>query len=162
MQKYFDAPENREKLLQQVNEWLGVPYEHMGESKSGIDCTKLFGKVLEGLGVLNGNLKGVYKAPDWYVQSKREVLLEFVDQTLKEHLKKGFIFLRLPPRDLQFGDFLFFSFSKSGVAHHSAIYLGDGKICHVITKRNCCIEMLSKAWEKRIKKVYRLTTWLSD
>lgn len=161
MKPYFEDKHNQEEFLKLLDTWKGVPYEHMGESKSGIDCSKLLGKLLLEMGILNGNLEKVYKAPDWYLSSKKEVLLEFVNLTLKEHLnKKDFYFMKIPtPNELRFGDFLFFAIASSGVCNHSAIYLGEERIFHCLTNRHCCYDQLNFSWKKRIAWAYRLMLW---
>lgn len=162
MKLYFEEPHHRDLLFEQIEAWNNVPYEHMGETKSGVDCSKLLGQILFAMGVLKGNLEKVYKAPDWMLSGKQEVLLDFVNETLKEYLnKKDFYFskIKAPLKELYFGDFLFFSLVKSGVTNHAAIYLGEDKIFHCLTKQKCCIDQLSFSWRKRITQVYRLKLW---
>lgn len=160
MKLYFEEPRHRELLRQQVDEWIGVPYEHMGETKSGIDCTKLLGKMLMGIGVFNGNLPNIYAPQDWMISGKQEVLLNFTDETFKKHLNRGLYCSKLTGQiERQIGDILFFSNMKSGVCNHSALYIGDNNIFHCLTYRSCLIEKLSVAWARRIKKVYRVMIW---
>ncbi len=160
MKQYFDEPYHQELLMQQVEEWLGVPYEHMGETKSGVDCTKLLGKMLVGIGVFSGFLPNVYAPQDWMISGKKEILIGFIDEAFRKYLNRGLYCSKLSGlTEPKFGDLLFFSLVKSGVCNHSAIYIGDNNIFHCVTNRSCFIEKLSVAWSRRIKKVYRVMTW---
>ena len=130
----------------------------MGEDKSGVDCTKLLGSILVELGVFSATIEGFHIPPDWFINGKDELLLETVDKHIELFLdeEKHFILKHREQQKLEFGDFLFFSLSKSGVSHHAAVYVGGDEIFHVWHKGYCSFAPLSRAWKNRISWNYRL------
>ena len=145
----------REELLNVLNSWIGVPYEHMGETKSGIDCSKLLAEVLQEIGVLTGKKEKVFLPFDWIFQTRKELLLEIVDENIKNFLRPGLKF-EILKKDPEFGDLVFFSLLKSGVTNHSGIYTGKNQIFHCLTKRSCMFYSLPECWINRITFIYRL------
>jgi len=118
------------------------------------------------LGVFSGKQPGIYISPDWMIQSRDELLLNYIDQNIIKFLNPGLkfdVYMESFP-ELKFGDFLFFSLVKSGITCHSAIYVdeADELIFHARQKKCCMQETLSNSWKKRLTYIYRLKTWESQ
>ncbi len=154
---FYDKAENRSNLMSVLKNWENVPYEHMGETKSGIDCSKLLAEVLIELGQLTGKVEKVFLSFDWIFQVKKELMLEIVDQNIKEFLIPSLKFEIIErPSELKFGDLLFFNLVRNGNTCHSSFYCGENKIFHCLTNIKCKFDYLSVAWKRRITYCYRL------
>lgn len=113
------------KLYETVNSWLGVPYRYGGTDRTGIDCSAFVGLVY------------------------REVYGVTLHRTANDILRD----VRLIGRtQLQEGDLLFFTNSKSKVSH-VGIYLKDDLFAHSSTSNGVSVSRLdSKYWSEHFYK----------
>jgi lipoprotein Spr len=86
-----------------IKEWIGVPYKFGGESKRGIDCSKLTQKLYELV---------------YHIQIPR---VAWDQWKFTERVKL---------EDMRLGDIIFFNSYRSPTGIHCGIYLGDGLFLH--------------------------------
>lgn len=105
------------KMMSEIQSWLGTPYVYGGESRSGVDCSAL--------------TQAVYRSIDVEIPrtaSQQAAAADDVD-----------------PGNLTFGDLLFFNTSGSGISH-VGIYIGNGFFVHSSSSRGVVRESLSKEY----------------
>jgi len=97
------------KVVQESTSFLGVPYVHAGDSRSGMDCSGLVYRIFfDTIGViLPREVEGLYRA------------------TVPAHLP------------LQIGDLLFFDTTKQmppSIPTHVGVYIGQGRVVHAASE----------------------------
>ncbi len=105
------------KMMEEIQSWLGTPYVYGGESKSGVDCS--------------GFTQAVYSAVDIDIP-----------RTASQQAQAS---AKVAPGDLKFGDLIFFNTEGSGISH-VGIYIGDGFFVHASSSRGVVRESLSKEY----------------
>lgn len=103
-----------EKILNEVEKWIGTPYCFGGEDYNCVDCSGFVYNVFSSIG---------YSLP----------------RTSFDQAKVGEL---IEPKDLNVGDLLFFG--KKNQINHVAIYLGNGEIAHSTTSRGVVKEKIHK------------------
>ena len=120
------ASEIRSALLDQYQEWRGVPYRSGGQSRRGVDCS--------------GFVSIVYRE----VYGKQ--LARSSADMLKYNCKK------VSRAKLQEGDLVFFKTGrggKRGVPNHVGIYLKNGRFIHTSTSSGVMVSSLSEPYYTR-------------
>lgn len=118
----FTDPILREKLVENINDWLGTPYRHGGHSKVGVDCSNFTSAMVEQtLGINFPRSPGA-----------QSVLFERIKDV----------------KNLQFGDLIFFSGrnKKSQRIGHVGFYLGDGLFAHSSSGRGVIYTHISQGY----------------
>ncbi len=105
------------KLMDEIDSWMGTPYVYGGESRSGVDCS--------------GFTQAVY----------RSVNIE-IPRTASQQAAAS---KSVDPGDLRFGDLVFFNTEGSGISH-VGIYIGNGFFAHASSSRGVVRESLSKEY----------------
>lgn len=105
-----------QKLLGEIDGWLGVPYKYAGVDKKGVDCSALI------MNVYNSAL-GI-KLP-------------------RNSAKQQEYCSKVSKSDLTPGDLVFFS-NSSGRVNHVGMYVGSGNIVHASSSRGVIISSLSE------------------
>lgn len=110
------------KLDQAYEFWKGTPYQLGGDNKRGIDCSALLMIIMKD----QFNVR--------------------IPRTTKEQINKG---LRVSPRNLMPGDFVFF---KTGAnTMHVGVLIRPGKFLHASTSKGVIISELNNPyWRERI------------
>jgi len=103
-------------LIKEVAGWIGTPYRHGGNTRSGVDCS--------------GFIWALYR--DVYGIS---IARTTRDQSIQSR--------RIGRRGLQEGDLLFFR-TKGRSISHVGIYLGNGYFAHASTSRGVIVSSLSE------------------
>lgn len=105
------------KMMDEIDSWIGTPYQYGGNSKSGVDCSAF--------------TQLVYRA----------VNIE-IPRTASQQAAQA---ENINPADLKFGDLLFFNTSGSGISH-VGIFIGNGFFVHASSSRGVVRESLSKEY----------------
>ena len=159
MKEFFLIKKNKEKLLDVIESWVGVPYVHMGETKRGIDCTKLIAAVFYEMGVLTDFQKGEYYQDDWYRHSKEDKVLNSFSDHIRKFLRKDLMvkaFSYDRKKDsLLFGDVLCFKYDKSKMVNHTGFYL-ENFVFHAATDSIVKKEQWRAAYKRLCHYYYRL------
>ena len=160
MQNFFEPKANQDKLKQEIDRWIGTPYQHMGFSSGGMDCTKFVGIVLVNLGILQSFDKRVYYPTDWYIHGGEEICLNAIESTMTRYLNKDLDVQKILysgfEQSIEVGDLVCISKNAKGFVNHTALYLGDDKIAHCVQGKGVCISQFSFSYSKRTKYLFRL------
>ena len=109
------------KLMEEVVNWLGVPYKFGGETKKGIDCS----------GLTNAIYKSVYNKTIPRVSLD---IYEASDEIKKKHLTEG--------------DLVFFKIERKKVSH-VGVYLKDNKFIHSSAQKGVIISDLEEDYYQK-------------
>ena len=113
--------QNNLVLYQQILLWEGTPYQYSGNSKNGIDCSGLVGRLFR-------------KAYKRNIAAPSSVLYSRSRRISRKSLKEG--------------DLVFFNIA-AGKISHVGIYLKDGKFVHASTKRGVIVSSLDEKYYTR-------------
>ncbi len=105
------------KLLDEIDSWIGTPYMYGGNSRSGVDCSAF--------------TQSVYRAVNIELPRTASQQAEASES--------------VNPSELKFGDLLFFNTSGSGISH-VGIFIGNGFFVHASSSRGVVRESLSKEY----------------
>lgn len=105
------------KMMEEIESWMGTPYLYGGTSHSGVDCS--------------GFTQAVYGAMN--IEIPRTASLQAAQAR------------EVNPGNLKFGDLIFFNTSGSGISH-VGIYIGNGFFAHSSSSRGVVRESLSKEY----------------
>lgn len=109
------------RLIQTINDWVGVPYKFGGCTKKGIDCS-CFVKIV---------VKEVY---GYNLPRKSSEMIKSVNRKNRNALKDG--------------DLVFFKISGDKISH-VGIYIGNNKFIHASRSRGVIINDLDDSYYKR-------------
>lgn len=112
----------RERMINNINSWLGTPYSYAGHSKKGVDCSDFVACIFE-------ETFGVKLVGSAATQSNLFKPIEDMDS-------------------LKFGDLVFFKGTnmRSKRVGHVAIYIGNGLFAHSSTGRGVIYTLLDEAY----------------
>jgi len=105
------------RMMDEIESWMGTPYSYGGESRSGVDCSAF--------------TQAIYRAVDIEIPrtaSRQAATADIVN-----------------PSIIKFGDLIFFNTSGSGISH-VGIYIGNGFFVHASSSRGVVRESLSKEY----------------
>lgn len=105
------------RMMNEIESWMGTPYLYGGESRSGVDCSAF--------------TRAVYHAVNIEIPrtaSQQSAAAEAVN-----------------PPNLKFGDLIFFNTSGSGISH-VGIYIGNGFFAHASSSSGVVKESLAKQY----------------
>jgi cell wall-associated NlpC family hydrolase len=111
-----DPSYNTTQLQNYIQDWIGVPYEYGGTTKSGVDCS--------------GFTFNVYK----YVYDYD------LPRTALDQYKSG---RKISTVNLNEGDLVFFRGVRGAGIDHVGVYLEDGKFAHASTNEGVIISNLN-------------------
>jgi len=113
-------PNTDEKLVLEMDSWLGIPYKYGGNSKNGTDCS----------GMIQQIYKNVYG-----IQLHRSAF----------DMQKDVELISLEKAKL--GDIVFFKIDQNKVSH-VGLYIGDKKFIHASTSKGVIISSLDEDYYK--------------
>lgn len=105
------------KMMNEIDSWMGTPYLYGGENRSGVDCSAF--------------TQAVYSSIDITIP-----------RTASQQAAAA---KTINPSILKFGDLIFFNTSGSGISH-VGIYIGNGFFAHASSSRGVVRESLSKEY----------------
>lgn len=108
-------------LYQQILLWEGTPYKYSGNSRLGIDCSSLVGRLF-------------FKAYKRNIKAPSSVLYQKSRKISRSNLKEG--------------DLVFFNIA-GGKISHVGIYLKNGKFVHASTKRGVMVSSLEEKYYRK-------------
>lgn len=119
LSSFGGSPDNStdNKMMDEIETWIGTPYLYAGESRNGVDCSAF--------------TQAIYQSVN-------------IDIPRTASLQSSASEPVYPP-DLQFGDLIFFNTSGSGISH-VGIYIGNGYFAHASSSRGVVKESLSKQY----------------
>jgi cell wall-associated NlpC family hydrolase len=140
----------------ELDQWLAVPFRHMGESEYGTDCIGLVLAVYKRLGLIPSSWRPTEYSRQWYLTDNVERHPAF------EQLKQGLSLRRIDdPKELRAGDILCFAFGK-GIEAHVGLLSSRGSIVHAVAGEQADKVIESRfddnRWRKRFVYGYRITT----
>ena len=109
------------ELYQFMDQWMKTPFKYGGNSKAGIDCSRLSIMLLDQ--VYHKNISG--SSADIYIQS-----IPIAVESLKE------------------GDLVFFKINGT-VVNHMGVYLVNNKFIHATTKAGVLVSDLNEAYYRK-------------
>lgn len=131
----------------------------MGDTKGGVDCTKLIGLILVEYGVLK-RVEPVYYGRDWFVHGSAENVFMSFHRHLLLYLRRPVKYLQLKfdeRTQLMTGDCLLITTSKRGLCNHTALVTAPGKILHAIERQGGVQEIdFTEYWRDKTRAVFRL------
>lgn len=111
------------KLYEFIREWMGTPYRFGGNTKKGIDCSRLVNRAYES--VYNFFLDG---------KNSLNIYKDLAEPVSSDELKEG--------------DLVFFKTRRRSVSH-IGIYLGNNKFVHSSRSKGVTISDLDEPYWKR-------------
>lgn len=124
------------QITETARSYVGVPFRHMGRSRSGIDCAGLVVCVCRDLGIQVVDLKRYGRQP--------------LGGLLEQVVRQSFV----ETTTVEDGTILVMRFAQE--PQHLAICAGD-TIIHAYERVGKCVEhRLDKVWRKRIVSTYRV------
>lgn len=105
------------RMMDEIDSWMGTPYLYSGESRSGVDCSAFTQAVFGSVNIAIPR-----------TASQQAAAAETIN-----------------PSTLKFGDLIFFNTSGSGISH-VGIYIGNGFFAHASSSRGVVRESLSKEY----------------
>lgn len=117
--------ETKEAMKKELDSWLGVPFRHMGITRTGIDCMNFIARILMKVGVLSENMIRYEYAEKWY-HGTRESLIENALHALKHYSTSDFQMYnnKEQPQD---GDICLFQWKDTYCVSHGGIFF-DGSV----------------------------------
>lgn len=148
---------DNKKLKKALDSWEKVPYKHMGQSRGGVDCTKLMALILIDLGILS-QIETSYYSEDWMLHGDCEILITAFFSHLCKYVDGNYKPLLLKYREgiqLQDGDVLGFSMNSKGLTNHAGMYY-QGDIFHVIDLTNASFQHFGEDLRKKSTYIFRI------
>lgn len=109
------------RLNEEINRYLGAKYRYGGQDANGFDCSGFTGKVF------------------------RDALRIELPRSSAAQAQIG---TPVDPRDLQFGDLVFFNIYGRGISH-VGIYIGNGNFVHASVKIGVTVSNLQERYYKQ-------------
>jgi len=105
------------RMMDEIESWMGTPYQYGGESRSGVDCS--------------GFTQAVYRSVSIEIPRTASQQAEYARE--------------VDTGGIRFGDLVFFNTEGSGISH-VGIYIGNGFFAHASSSRGVVRESLSKEY----------------
>ena len=130
-----------DQLIETARGYLGVPYEHMGRSRRGLDCIGLFVVCAQDLGI------PVWDDLTYTLKVNPKHLLAGIEQYVERDRPRPII---------EPGRMALMQFSGEAGITHTALITERG-ILHAYNKRRAVVEhRLNDQWTKRIIRTYKI------
>lgn len=107
-----------ERVIEEVNKWIGVKYRYGGNSSEYVDCSAF--------------VRNVYWQLGW-----------ILPRTTAEQIQYGYT---VSKDDMYIGDLIFFDTNGNGRVSHVGIYLGDNRFAHSSKSRGVTTNRLNQTY----------------
>ena len=159
MRPYFASEEAWWPFFNVLRKWIGTPYRHLWMTRGrGADCSLFVGAVLMEIGVVKQVVHDFYP-PDWYLNTKKEIVLETFARNIFGQLHEGFTIQQIPlDSPLMRGDIPgFCTVPQTGVTNHTGILLDPPTVfLHSIQGRGVSHMNWGRWWKDRMTVLYRV------
>lgn len=127
-----------------IEEYLGIPYIHLGRNKEGLDCWGLIVDIFkEKTNIEIFDLVNFVKYEKMWSYNGKE---DYVDKYKDE------LWIKIDKP--KFFDVVFFKNYK-GITNHAGLYLSKNRFLHCAEKVGVVVNKLEGQWEKRVQGIYR-------
>ena len=130
--------------MAQFDRYIGLPYQNLGRSFSGVDCFGLVYIVYNELGITLPDFTELQYPQDWYKNSENYIL----DNIWGDWVEVN------PPYQI-FDALLFYNSSRRVVVNHIGVYINDDKFLHIMEGATSQISRLTGYWESKLYKGLR-------
>ena len=132
----------KNKLIKEVESWIGTPWIHNQASKGvGADCVQFLVNSFKNIGVLPEEYKTRKYDKDWAMHNARSILREELVKIAEQ------------VQDIKEGDIVLFITGKT--SGHIGIYCGNNKIIHSHIRHGVC-EIKLDALQNIIDSIWRI------
>lgn len=147
-------------FIEHITGWIGTPYRTGKPLKRrGTDCAQFIAEGLKDSGLITSYAPAVFPR-DWYVHdSRNQVLLNHVVDTLMANLdsKHSFVNLRFTEgMELLPGDILLFCLYNNPVRNHAAVLIEENTMVHCVVKATVTKCKLNNFYLRKLKNVVRI------
>lgn len=123
---YTRTISNREKIISEVNKYIGVPYIWGGSDPNGFDCSGLI---------------------QWTLKKTHDIL---IPRTTKLQSLKWSSLINLDLNQIQVGDLIYFKTTQKNQISHVGVFSGNNEFIHAPNRsENVKISKLSNYWIKK-------------
>ena len=123
---YTRTISNREKIISEVNKYIGVPYIWGGSDPNGFDCSGLI---------------------QWTLKKTHDIL---IPRTTKLQSLQWSSLINLDLNQIQVGDLIYFKTTQKNQISHVGVFSGNNEFIHAPNRsENVKISKLSNYWIKK-------------
>ena len=123
---YTRTISNREKIISEVNKYIGVPYIWGGSDPNGFDCSGLI---------------------QWTLKKTHDIL---IPRTTKLQSLQWRSLINLDLNQIQVGDLIYFKTTQKNQISHVGVFSGNNEFIHAPNRsENVKISKLSNYWIKK-------------
>ena len=123
---YTRTISNREKIISEVNKYIGVPYIWGGSDPNGFDCSGLI---------------------QWTLKKTHDIL---IPRTTKLQSLQWSSLINLDLNQIQVGDLIYFKTTQKNQISHVGVFSGNNEFIHAPNRsENVKISKLSSYWIKK-------------
>lgn len=158
MKPYFSQADRQAALIETSERWLGIPYRHAGESRTGTDCAKFLALILVDLGVMTRLEPGIIYPRD-FAQAGQDVIVGGFRRHGEKYMAPGLrleLFRYSNSLLLLPGDVLMMATGRVEACNHAGLYLGRGKFVHCLEKKGVYVADLSDHWRPKVRQFFRV------
>jgi hypothetical protein len=130
----------RRAFMEEARSWIGVPFEHAGRTRAGIDCAGMLVVVCRSLGIACSDRVGYSRHSAGKMLP--EALAEFAD--------------RIPIESAGLGDVLTFWRSRPGREEHLALFEPPGTLVQSWIRGGVNAVSLDGRWRERLVAAYHV------
>lgn len=164
MTPYFADTKRRHDLNNIAQEWIDVPYRHLGSTKTGTDCAKFIAVIYRELGIMRHVEENIYYGRDWALNGK----IDLIRQSFLAHGEK-YLVAGLKLKDLRWngklpwnlyfltGDLLLFKTGKK-LAHsnHAGLMVSENRFVHCMERKGVFLSELNYHWRSKLTWILRV------
>lgn len=147
----FESNKMWEEFKSSLMTWEGTPYRHLQKTKGcGADCTLFITEVMAEIGVMKGVPAIQYYPKNWFSHERSNRVLYMFKEAFERFTNQPFEWKQHEKEEKPMrGDVMLFCLRpRTGVIHHSGVYLGDSMMFHGTTSNVFKPDVFTDKWEK--------------